>query len=205
MRRILQVIGVFAALAAGLAWANRGVGPLVDGVVGPVLLAGLGLGALLAWRLRPPAPVEPTDPDPLRALSAWWRSTTLGAAAALCLASVALLREGTLFLNAQVGSAAPETVTTGVSRLSIRGRTCTVSLQPWRAGGLPVLVRLRDSDAALDASGEVVTCRTDDGAVIERGQRVAVHTRMGGLGLEYLVTDEQQRMLVPPCSTCGTH
>lgn len=197
MRAWLSALAVAGLVAAGLTLLNRGI-TLAVPLRWPLELAGFAFAAAVVFWLRGVAP----DASPGK-----------GARAALLAASAIvlgwLLHQAAVALNHSTGAAPAATVTAVVGDLVPAGRLiapadCAVVLEPWRAGGEPVAVPL-GGEIVRDSRDAIAACRTAEGSAVQRGERVAVRTRVGGLGLEYLRADAGHRLLVPPCNTCGKH
>jgi hypothetical protein len=199
VRAWLTALILMQLAAAGLTLLNGGL-TLVAPLRWPNEVAGFVFAAGVVFWLR-------------RRTSAVSPASTGARAALLALGAVTggwLLQQGTLALNHHSGAAAAETVTAVVADLVASGRWiapagCAVVLEPWRAGAAPVSVDLDGGELVRDASGAIAACRTAEGSALRRGERIAVRTRIGGLGLEYLLADAGHALLVPPCNTCGKH
>ncbi|MDX2169826.1 MAG: hypothetical protein SF182_22335 [Deltaproteobacteria bacterium] len=197
MRSWLIALGPALLLATGLTLLNRGL-TLAAPLRWPIELAGFAFAAGVVFWLRGGT----ADAPPSRGVRA-----ALLAVGTVTLAW--LLYEGTVALNHRTGNAEAETVTAVVTDLIPAGRwiapaDCAVVLEPWRAGAEPVALPLGGA-IVRDASGAIAACRTPEGSAVQRGERVALRTRIGGLGLEYLTADAGHALLVPPCNTCGKH
>jgi hypothetical protein len=192
------VIALLVALlvAAGLTLLNRGV-TLAAPLRWPAMCAGVALAAGAVWQWRAGAT---SASKAVRAALAALTAIALGW----------LLHAATVTVNQLTGAGSAETVTAVVADLVsadgwIPPAACAVVLEPWRSGAPPVALPLTGGALLRDASGAIAACRTAEGSAVQRGERVALRTRIGGLGLEYLTADANHALLVPPCNTCGKH
>jgi hypothetical protein len=193
VRRWLILLVVALLVAAGLTLANRGT-TLTAPLNWPAGLAGLAFAGGVVWQSR----------------SGAFQASRVALLAVGAVVFGWLLHQATVTLNQLTGSASAETVTSVVSDLvsidrSIASAECAVVLEPWRAGAQSVALPLAGGALVRDASGAVAACRTAEGSAVQRGERVALRARVGGLGLEYLTADANHALLVPPCNTCGKH
>lgn len=193
LNRLLLAAAALALAALVLAWANRGV-VLLESLRWPTELAAFGFAAAVVFWLRQAPP------------AAGSRGVLGLALAAVAVAAGSLLHQAVVAGNARTGGAPVQTHTALVADLAAHvgwdGRGgCAVRFGEW-PGGDEALV-LPDSAPVQDAAGALVACRTAASGTLRRGERVAVRTRVGGLGLAYLADTAGAPAVVPPCATCG--